>query len=199
MALATILFTVAAYLAPLLFVSAIPSFDGLTSWSSDSISTLVPGMSHLQALGPISQDPASQVPFYMSLAAPRGLPGNVTVFKNKSPPLFYIHQSQLWHYHNDSTILPVNVHNSTGAAGLPLQMVAESAPGGVPGGRWRWQGTMLFYENGAQNNQGLFYSCQDVNGLNGLFLFLQCSPPPAGCTPFTIHSFSSNRRTDDGY
>ena len=145
-----------------------------------------------------------------------GLPGNLTMYRNKSPPLFYIHQNQLWHYHNESTILPVNVHNSTQAAGLPLQMIAETKPGGVPGGKWRWQGTMLFYENGPQNNQGLFYSCQDVNGLNGLFLFLQwyaplyrvcfrrsiahlpvlrSSPPPSGCTPFTIHSFSSNRMT----
>ncbi|KAI0368148.1 hypothetical protein BV20DRAFT_969752 [Pilatotrama ljubarskyi] len=117
------------------------------------------------------------------------------MYRNKSPPLFYIHQNQLWHYHNESTIHPVNVHNSTKAAGLPLQMIAGNKQDGVPGGRWRWQGTMLFYENGDQNNQGLFYSCQDVNGLNGLFLFLQCSPPPQGCTPFTIHSFSSSRMT----
>ncbi|KAI9001443.1 hypothetical protein BD414DRAFT_34374 [Trametes punicea] len=188
------LLAIAVHLAYLLFVSAMPSFDGITSWST--ISNLVPGMSYLEGLGPAStQGEAAHVPFYMSLAAPRGLPGNVTMYRNKSPPLFYIHQNQLWHYHNESTILPINVHNSTKAAGLPLQMIAEQKQGGVPGGRWRWQGTMLFYENGAQNNQGLFYSCQDVNGLNGLFLFLQCSPPPAGCTPFTIHSFSSSRMT----
>ncbi|KAL7282318.1 hypothetical protein ACG7TL_003788 [Trametes sanguinea] len=195
MALVAMLLAVAAYLLPLLFVSAMPSFEGMTTWS-DSISNLVPGMSHLEGLGPIStQGQAGHIPFYMSIAAPRGLPGNVTMYRNKSPPLFYIHQNQLWHYHNESTILPINVLNSTQAAGLPLQMVAEQKAGGVPGGRWRWQGTMLFYENGAQNNQGLFYSCADVNGLNGLFLFLQCSPPPSGCTPFTIHSFSSNRLT----
>lgn len=97
----------------------------------------------------------------------------MTVYRNKSPPLFYIHQNQLWHYHNESTILPINVHNSTRAADLPLQLVADTEPAGVPGGRWRWQGTMLFYENGAQDNQGLYYSCQDVNGLNGLFTFLK--------------------------
>ncbi|KAI0638059.1 hypothetical protein C8Q77DRAFT_1089087 [Trametes polyzona] len=193
MAFTAMLLAIAACLAPLFLVSAMPSFEGVTSWSS--MNSLVPGMTHLQGLGPIaSEHEGSLFPFYMSIAAPRGLPGNVTVYRNKSPPLYYIHQNQLWHYHNDSTILPINVHNST--AGLPLQLIAEQKPGGVPGGRWRWQGTMLFYENGPQNNQGLFYSCQDVNGLNGLFLFLQCSPPPAGCTPFTIHSFSSNRLTE---
>ena len=56
---------------------------------------------------------------------------------------------------------------------LPLQLVVGDRTGGVSGGRWRWQGTRLFYENGEQTNQGLFYSCADVNGLNGLFLFLQ--------------------------
>ncbi|KAL1944193.1 hypothetical protein VTO73DRAFT_3378 [Trametes versicolor] len=195
MAFTALLLAIAAYVAPLLLVSGMPSFDGVTSWST--MNTLVPGMSQLQGLGPAAAaaGEVNSVPFYMSIAAPRGLPGNVTIYRNKSPPLFYIHQNQLWHYHNESTILPVNVQNSTQAAGLPLQMVADPQPGGVPGGRWRWQGTMLFYENGPQNNQGLFYSCQDVNGLNGLFLFLQCSPPPAGCTPFTIHSFSSSRMT----
>ncbi len=111
---------------------------------------------------------------HISAPTPAGNPGNVTMYRNKSPPLFYIHQNQLWHFHNDSTILPVNVHNTTGeSAQLPLQLIADPTPGGVPGGRWRWQATMLFYENGAQDNQGLFYSCADVNGLNGMFLFLQ--------------------------
>ncbi len=104
-----------------------------------------------------------------------GNPGNLTMYRNRSPPLFYIHQNQLWHFHNDSKILAVNVHNSTKSGELPLQLIVEEKLGGVPGGRWRWQGTMLFYENGARNNEGLFYSCADVNGLNGLFLFLQWS------------------------
>ncbi|TBU49381.1 hypothetical protein BD309DRAFT_909893 [Dichomitus squalens] len=185
---------VAAFVASLAFVTAMPSFEGYTSW--DSIGNLVPGMSYLEGLGPATtQGAANHVPFYLSIAATRGNPGNVTMYRNRSPPLFYIHQSQLWHYHNESTILPVNVHNSTGTGQLPLQMIAGTKPDGVPGGRWRWQGTMLFYENGAQDNQGLFYACADVNGLNGMFLFLQCSPPPPGCTPFTVHSFSSNRMT----
>lgn len=190
-------------------VAAIPSFEGVTSWSS--IGNLVPGMSYLQGLGPAAAEGhPGQVPFYLSIGAtrgeppsvytskaqtltydpplssPQGNPGNVTMYRNRSPPLFYIHQNQLWHFHNESAIMPVNVHNLTSAAAtdssagsdkqqpqLPLQLVVGTRPEGIPGGRWRWQGTMLFYENGAQDNQGLFYSCTDVNGLNGMFLFLQ--------------------------
>ncbi|KAM5540393.1 hypothetical protein V8D89_005851 [Ganoderma adspersum] len=185
-------YALASFVSSLVFVTAMPSFDGLTSWPS--IGNLVPGLTHLEGLGPsTSQGTVDHGPFYLSIGATRGNPGNVTMYRNKSPPLFYIHQNQLWHYHNDSTILLVNVHNTTGSAQLPLQLIADPAPGGVPGGRWRWQATMLFYENGAQNNEGLFYSCADVNGLNGMFLFLQCSAPPPGCTPFTVHSFNSNR------
>ncbi|RDX55486.1 hypothetical protein OH76DRAFT_1414811 [Lentinus brumalis] len=192
MALVSMLFAIASYLLSLMFVAAVPSFEGVTSWSS--IGNLVPGMTYLEGLGPAtSQGTPGHVPFYMSIAATRGNPGNVTMYRNRSPPLFYIHQNQLWHYHNESTIMPVNVHNTTGSGQLPLQLIVGTKPAGVPGGRWRWQGTMLFYENGPQNNEGLFYSCADVNGLNGMFLFLQCSPPPPGCTPFTVHSFSSNR------
>ncbi|KAI1795118.1 hypothetical protein LXA43DRAFT_1091240 [Ganoderma leucocontextum] len=194
MSLAAILLrsALASFLTSLVFVAAMPSFDGVTSWSS--IGNLVPGLSYLEGLGPAStHGRADHTPFYLSIGATRGNPGNMTMYRNKSPPLFYIHQNQLWHYHNDSTILPVNVHNSTGSAQLPLQMIAGTQPDGVPGGRWRWQATMLFYENGAQDNQGLFYSCADVNGLNGMFLFLQCSAPPPGCTAFTVHSFNSNR------
>lgn len=185
------LVVVVSTLLSLTFVAAIPAFDGMTSWSSD-IGNLVPGMSMLQALGP-PQDPEAQIPFYLSVAAPRGecillaceetsysplypcagLPGNATIYRNQSPPLYYIHQNQLWNYWNETRILRMNVHNSTKQAQLPLQMVLEEKPSGVPGGRWRWQGTMLFYENGVQNNQGLFYSCQNTEGLMGVYLFLQ--------------------------
>ena len=120
------------------------------------------------------------------------------MYRNRSPPLFYIHQNQLWHYHNDSAIMPVNVHNSTGAAQLPLQMIVGTKPDGVPGGRWRWQGTMLFYENGAQNNQGLFYSCADVNGLNGMFLFLKWCVlrPPSRLPTFLVRGVRGRARVD---
>ena len=71
MAFTAMLLAIAAYLVPLLFVSAMPSFEGVTTWSS--ISNLVPGMSHLEGLGPAStQGEAAHIPFYMSIAAPRG-------------------------------------------------------------------------------------------------------------------------------
>ncbi|OBZ70452.1 hypothetical protein A0H81_09886, partial [Grifola frondosa] len=199
----------ASCIAYISFVAAIPSFEGITSWFD--IGSLVPGMSYLEALGPKTPNDV-HIPFYVSIQAPRGYPGNATIYRNKSPPLFYIHQNQLWHYHNDSTILPMNVHNSTGSPQLPLQLMVGKTRDVVTGGKWRWQGTMLFYEHGSQTNQGLFYSCQDTTGLMGLFLFLQwsvsfiilfgaplrrfvaSSAPPPGCTPFTIHSFSSIRR-----
>lgn len=107
-----------------------------------------------------------------------GLPGNASVYRNRSPPLFYIHQNQLWHFHNESTILPVQVHNSTLTSKLPLQVVVGDKDPKlahrilVKGGHWRWQGTMLRYDHGSSSTP-LFYSCQDTNGLMGLFLFTE--------------------------
>ncbi|CAL1700940.1 unnamed protein product [Somion occarium] len=176
------------------FVYAIPAFEGVTSWSS--IGSLVPGITYLEAIGPDGVGDATyHVPQYMSIQAPRGLPGNATVYRNKSPPLFYIHNNQLWHFHNESTILPVHVHNSTLTSKLPLQVVVGDRDPKlakrtlVRGGNWRWQGTMLRYEQG-DNSTPLFYSCQDTNGLLGLFLFLEPAPTPVGCSPFTMHSFN---------
>ena len=103
-----------------------------------------------------------------------GLTGNVTVKNDYSPPLFYIHNNQLWNFHNASTIYPVNVVNATQSSQLPLQIVVGKAKGDVvKGGSWRWQGTMLFYEYGSAHNSGVYYSCQDTNGFMGLFLFLK--------------------------
>lgn len=103
-----------------------------------------------------------------------GNPGNVTVKRETSPPLFYIHNGQLWHYHNGTTILPVAVRNSTASAALPLQLsVGKGSRDAVRGGSWRWQGTMLYYEQGSASNSGAYYSCQDTNGLMGLFTFLR--------------------------
>ena len=90
------------------------------------------------------------------------------------PPLFYIHGSQLYNYHNASTIYPVQVVNGTRAEGMPLQVVVGSPRGDVVrGGTWRWQGTQLFYELGTANNGGVYYGCQNTDGLMGLFLFLR--------------------------
>ncbi len=66
----TLLFAIASYLTPLLFVAAVPSFEGVTNWSS--IGTLVPGMSLLEGLGPSRTRNSEQISFYMSIAATRG-------------------------------------------------------------------------------------------------------------------------------
>lgn len=87
--------------------------------------------------------------------------------------MFYIKNNQLWHFHNASTIFPVNVINSTLSSQMPLQLVVGNKREGVKGGSWRWQGTRLFYEQGSAHNSGVYYSCQDTNGLMGLFLFLR--------------------------
>ncbi len=71
MVFTALLLAIAAYLAPLLLVSGMPSFDGVTSWST--MNTLVPGMSQLQGLGPAAAaGEVNSVPFYMYIAAPRG-------------------------------------------------------------------------------------------------------------------------------
>ncbi|EKM59164.1 uncharacterized protein PHACADRAFT_191481 [Phanerochaete carnosa HHB-10118-sp] len=153
-------------------VLAIPSFEGVTSWTD--IGSLVPGMTTLEAIGPSSWDDSGKNPFYFTIDAPHGLTGNATVKKDSAPPLFYIHNNQLWNFHNASTIYPVNTVNATKSSQLPLQVVVGK-PGSdvVKGGSWRWQGTMLLYEYGSTNNSGVYYSCQDTNGLMGLFLFLR--------------------------
>ncbi|KAH8105955.1 hypothetical protein BXZ70DRAFT_917551 [Cristinia sonorae] len=179
-------------------VLAIPTYDGMGSFGS--INNLVSGLTTLEAVGTKGIDPTVQSSrHYMAILAPRGLPGNATVYRAKSPPLFYIRNDQLWHFHNETTIYPVQVHNSTASSELPLQVVVGDKPGKltkrteVKGGLWRWQGTMLRYEQGSHSTP-VFYSCQDTNGLMGLFLFVEPSPPPTGCSPFTLHSFQ--RSTD---
>ena len=92
--------------------------------------------------------------------------------------MFYIHNNQLWNYHNASTIYPVHVVNATRSADMPLQLVVGTPRGDVVrGGFWRWQGTMLFYELGTASNGGVYYGCQNTEGLMGLFLFLRGSAP----------------------
>ena len=66
-----LLVTIVHLLALTALVAAMPSFESVTSWSS--IGNLVPGMSFLEGLGPVStQGQPGHVPFYMSIAATRG-------------------------------------------------------------------------------------------------------------------------------
>lgn len=97
----------------------------------------------------------------------------MTIEVDNSPPLFYINNGHLWYYHNMTAIYPVNVLNSTMTSQLPLQLSVGRKQEGVKGGYWRWQGTMLYYEQGAGSNSGAYYSCQDTTGLMGLYLYLK--------------------------
>ena len=101
-----------------------------------------------------------------------GDPGNITVSTKNDAPLFYVYNDQLWHYHNSSTILPVNVQNSTSTSQVPLQLATGKTRDGIRGGGWRWQGTQLIYEQGKSTNSGVYYFCRDMNGLMGLFTTL---------------------------
>lgn len=89
------------------------------------------------------------------------------------PPLFFINQSQLWQFYNDSAIYPVNVMNTTGVAQAPLQLVLGARRAGMTGGSWRWWGTMLRYDLGKGSNNGLFYTCPTEGGASGVFMFLE--------------------------
>lgn len=162
------------------------------SWSS--IGSLDPGLSYLEAIGPTTQNVEGQnILRYIAIAGQRGMSygllvrvwsnkakqsgtaGNITIEAGSAPPLFYVYNGHLWYHHNTTTILPMSVHNATLTSQLPLQVTVGSEQGAIMGGNWRWQGTMLYYELGSATNGGVYYFCQDTNGLMGLFLFLKPS------------------------
>ncbi|KAG5646558.1 hypothetical protein DXG03_002861 [Asterophora parasitica] len=93
---------------------------------------------------------------------------------SRQPSLFYIHRSQLWLFVNETTIFPVNALNTTNKADFPLQLVVGRKRQGSKTGLWRWQGTMLYYDQGKDSgNGGLYYSCTLPDGSNGVFTFLK--------------------------
>ena len=64
-------YALASFVSSLVFVTAMPSFDGMASWSS--IGNLVPGLTYLEGLGPsATQGTVDHVPFYLSIGATRG-------------------------------------------------------------------------------------------------------------------------------
>ncbi|KAH7914360.1 hypothetical protein BJ138DRAFT_1144109 [Hygrophoropsis aurantiaca] len=172
---------------------SIPLVLSVPTWESfnnrQALGTLVPGATFLEALGPVRRAQPSDQPNYISVHGQRGSPGRAIVTQESSPPLFYINHDQLWQYQNDTYIFPVSVLNSTLTADAPLQVTISEKSEGLSGGRWRWRGTMLYYDLGSKTNQGLFYTCQDKSGAHGVFMFLDPSPTPKGCEIVTIHSF----------
>lgn len=166
-------------------VNAIPAWEGGRS----AINSLVTGAGYIEAL----RAPREAHTEHLSIA-PLGTPGNLTVAQNyKAPPLFYINGGQLWQPINETTIFSVNLLNTTHVpfadGNYPLQLVLAPKQNGIRGGYWRWDGTMLYYDNPPLGNQGLFYTCYNEAGLNGVFLFLRPAATPPGCHYFTMHSW----------
>jgi hypothetical protein len=98
--------------------------------------------------------------------------GNITIDVTTSPMLFFIKQRQLYQLTNETSILAINVLNTTTTAELPLKLVAETKPGGVKGS-WEWHGSMLQFNHGSKSNQGIFYNCaEDTAGGKGIYMVL---------------------------
>ncbi|KAJ3869635.1 hypothetical protein EV359DRAFT_76440 [Lentinula novae-zelandiae] len=165
---------------------AVPTFEG-----QYSIGSLIPGLSSLQALR--EGHSRKSAPRHLNVRPPDAI-GNLTITSGAvGTPLFYIHRSRLWQYVNETSIHAVNVVNGTedapGTNQIPLQMMLDEQPGGINGGVWKWQGTMLIYQLGSKNNSGVYYDCMLPKGGRGLLTFLQGVPTPRGCSLLTLHGF----------
>ncbi|KAF8974569.1 hypothetical protein BDZ97DRAFT_35523 [Flammula alnicola] len=167
------------------FIAAVPTWEGMNGRSS--ITSLIPGASYIQAMGPAAQ--AGMVK-HLSVHVPeKG--GNLTVTPNtRTPPLFYINQDQLWLLVNETAVYPVNVHNSTGTHELPMQLILGNKREGITSGKWRWKTTMLYYDlPSGKSNDGLYFLCITESGLYNVFMTGTASPSPNGCRHLTLHSF----------
>ncbi|KAG5652428.1 hypothetical protein H0H81_005024 [Sphagnurus paluster] len=169
-------------------VSAVPSWEAARGQTN--IGSLVPGASYIEAVGPYKEGQyhtqhltiLKRGKLFMdnhhnppSPDLRLGEPGNMTVQTTYrgGPPLFYINQNQLWLFNNATSILPVNALNTTKKAGQPLQLIVGKKRAGSRSGFWRWQGTMLHYEEGRMGNGGIFYTCEMEDGTSGVFMFLE--------------------------
>lgn len=105
--------------------------------------------------------------------------GNATILLHQSaPPLFLINRRQLYYYVNETTMYPINVHNTTLLHRPPLQLMVDTKKNkGVKGGAWRWQGSQLHYDYpGGIGTQGVFWSCvtqpgRGLSEVSGVFMF----------------------------
>lgn len=170
-------------------VAAVPTFEHFTSWDSN-MGDLIPGASYIQAIG--RQDAGVRHirhlnvhvegqsitlplthPIDPSHTLNKGFPGNLTAVTNdRRPEWFYIRQNQLYQVVNSTTIYAVNLKN-IGIPDYPLQLVSSNKREGNRYGVWRWQGSMLFYEEGKLSNGGLYYECTLKDGHPGIFTFLK--------------------------
>ncbi|TFK25745.1 hypothetical protein FA15DRAFT_616950 [Coprinopsis marcescibilis] len=170
-------------------------WDGLNGRSS--MNSMIAGATSIEAVGPLR---VNQVPHQRHLGVKEnGDIGNATILVHqKRPPLFIINRRQLYLYLNETTVFPVNVHNTTLPDIPPLQLKVEPKKGGITGGGWRWTGSMLHYDfPGEAGYQSLFWVCPGPHdskspAWTGIFMF---GPKGDGrvteCNSLMLHSFGT--------
>jgi len=178
-------FVLLAFLLSLRFIAAIPTWEGMNG--RGSIGSLIPGASYINAMGPVVHKGYEK---HLTVRNP-GQIGNLTLLPDTKfpPPLFYINQNQLWLLVNETTVYPVNIHNSTGFHELPMQLVLGKKRDGITFGTWRWKATQLYYDlPGGQSNLGIYFHCL-IGGSFNIFMSPIPAPRPNGCQQMTLHSF----------
>ncbi|KAI0068711.1 hypothetical protein BV25DRAFT_1986293 [Artomyces pyxidatus] len=181
----------------LLFVGItfITAVLGIPTWetfsSRASIGSLVPGSSVIEALG------GYEVPQVLSLSAPPGVAGNVTITmrrrsRSSDLALFFLHHNRLFQFTNETSILNVNVLNTTAVEGepMPYKLAVSPKREGLRDAMFRWRGTLLHYELGNGPDQTFFYVCKNASGETGIYMLAQADATPPGCTLVTLHSFN---------
>ncbi|KAF4619170.1 hypothetical protein D9613_005084 [Agrocybe pediades] len=165
-------------------IAAVPTWEGMNG--RGSIGSLIPGASYIEAMGALSAKTNHLAPL-----TPPGPAANLTIRTNmENPPTFYINQNQLWLLVNETTVYPVNVHNSTTVHQLPMQLILGHKRDGITDGTWRWKATQLYYEfPGGNTNHGLYYRCILPSGSYNVFMTVIDMAPPPGCQIITLHSF----------
>ena len=174
----------------IVLVTAIPTFEHLTGWDNE-MGSLVPGAAYISVIG--RADAGFPNTRYLNVhdegltsfsclfishddKLHAGTPGNLTAAtEDRQPEWFYIRQNQLYQVINSTAIYSVNIKNMTGTPDFPLQLLSSQKRSGNSYGVWRWQGSMLFYEEGKLSNGGLFYECLVPDGKPGIFTFLRGS------------------------
>ncbi|KAL9712710.1 hypothetical protein Ac2012v2_003947 [Leucoagaricus gongylophorus] len=171
----------------IVLVTAIPTFEHLTGWDNE-MGSLVPGAAYISVIG--RADAGFPNTRYLNVHD-EGTPGNLTAAtEDRQPEWFYIRQNQLYQVINSTAIYSVNIKNMTGTPDFPLQLLSSQKRSGNSYGVWRWQGSMLFYEEGKLSNGGLFYECLVPGGKPGIFTFLRGTRTPDPCSPVTLHAFN---------
>ncbi|PPQ77774.1 hypothetical protein CVT25_011209 [Psilocybe cyanescens] len=181
-------FTLLALLFSLQLIAAVPTWEGMNGRSS--MGSLIPGASYIEAKGPVSSGSSTR---HLSVHRAGEL-GNLSIISNTyEPPYFYISQNQLWLLVNETTVYPVNVHNSTGIHELPMQLILGKKKEGIVQGTWRWKATSLYYDfPGGKSNNGLYFRCLLESGAFNVFMSIIPQPPPQNCQMMTLHSFIRN-------